>query len=294
MNIKKLYGILLKVITKIAGIDCAKKFDTRLRFHRTLNLKNPKTLADKVSYIELHEKNMLTSVCTDKWAVREYVTNKGYEDTLVPLAGGVWNSVDEVDFESLPESFVLKATHGCKMNYFVPNKNEIDMDKCRAEMVRWMKTTYGTYSMEPHYAEIPHRIYAEKYLGDMSNLTDYKFHCLNGEPQFILAFTERCADGDKAMKVKIDCFDMEWKHIKAVCGAGLEIPGEGKVAKPKHFEEMKEMARKLSADFKFVRVDLYEMNDQIYFGEMTFSPTTGVFAFLKEDFLAEMGKKLEI
>ena len=183
MLIKKIYGIFLKLLGALFGVGFAKKIDTKLRFKRTLNLKKPQTLADKVAYLELYSQNDLASVCTDKFAVREYVKQKGLEHILVPAVGGAWSSAEAVDFTSLPDSFVLKATHGCKMNYIVPHKTEFDEKKCVTEMKKWLSTTYGTYSVEPHYAKIPHRIYAEEYLGDISNLIDYKFHCINGEPK---------------------------------------------------------------------------------------------------------------
>ena len=294
MNIKKLYGGWLRALTAVFGIDAAKRFDAAFRMHRRLDLKHPKTLADKVSYLELHRQSPLAAMCTDKYAVRDYVARKGYAQALLPLAGGPWERAEAVDFALLPDSFVLKATHGCKMNYFVPSKAELDAEKCRAEMARWLDTTYGTYSLEPHYLTIPHRIYAEAYLGDMSGLVDYKFHCLNGEPAFVLAMSDRQADGEKAMKVTIDCFDMQWNHLPVVCGAGSEVPGAGRVPKPKHFDEMTAMARKLSEDFAFVRVDLYEKDDRVIFGELTFSPATCVFPYLTEEFLLEMGEKLSI
>ena len=294
MNYKRIYAGLLNGIQKNFGIDAAKKFDTMLRFHRKLDLKNPKTLADKVSYIELHEQSPLASICTDKYAVREYITKKGYERLLVPFAGGPWTSVEEIDFDALPDSFVLKATHGCKMNYFVPNKSQIDIDACKSEMNRWLNTVYGTYSMEPHYTKIQPRIYAEAYLGEMSQLTDYKFHCLNGIPNFVMTMTDREADGDKAMRVTLDLFDMEWNPVNQVVGANHEKAGTGAVPKPKCFDEMVQIATDLSRDFKFVRVDLYELNGQVLLGELTFSPACCVFPYLSEEFLKEMGNKLLI
>lgn len=294
MNIKKIYGRLLILLSRSFGIDIAKKFDAKLRFNRSLNLKTPRTLADKVTYLELHKQSPLASACTDKYSVRDYVISKGYEHALVPVVGGPWSCYEEIDFSVLPKSFVLKATHGCKMNYFVKNKDLIDLDNCSKEIHRWINTTYGTYSLEPHYLTIPHRIYAEEYLGDMSGLLDFKIHCLNGVPTFILVISERIADGDKAMKVKIDCYDINWNHIDAVCGFGSETPGDNRISKPKHLQEMLEMAKRLSEDFTFVRVDLYEKDDKVIFGELTFSPATCVFAYLKENFLFEMGNRLEI
>ena len=294
MNIKKIYGAWLSALTAVFGVDTAKKFDARFRMHRSLNLKNPQTLADKVSYIELHDQSPLAPMCTDKYAVRDYVAQKGYAKALVPLVGGPWSSLDEVNFDILPDSFALKATHGCKMNFIVPDKKTMNLEKCQAEMKRWMTTTYGKYSMELHYTQIPHRMYAETFLGDMARLTDYKFHCLNGIPQFVIAITGRESNGDKAMKATIDLFDMQWNPIFEVTGDGSEVAGTGNVPKPEHFEEMVEMAKRLSEDFKFVRVDLYEKDEQVFFGELTFTPAACVFPYLSDKFVADMGKKLRI
>lgn len=205
---------------------------------------------------------------------------------------GGYASIDKLlsDLPAFPKSFVLKATHG----YLVPDKSKIDVERCKKEMHRWLKTTYGTYSMEPHYISIPHRIYVEKYLGEMKNMTDYKIHCLNGEPEFVLVMSNRHTDGDKAMKVTIDAYDMNWNPIKEVVGFGSEIPGNNKIQKPSMFEEMKVIARTLAHDFKFVRVDLYQIENKIYFGELTFSPAGCVFAYMSEKFLNEMGEKLAI
>ena len=294
MNIKMLYAKILGIISIIAGVDVAKKLDAQLRFHKKLNMKNPTTLSDKVTYIELHEQSPLASSCTDKYAVRDYVDKKGLGDTLVPLVGGPWSSTEEVDFVTLPDSFAIKATHGCKMNYLVPNKVAMDVEKCRQEMNRWLETTYGGYSMEPHYLTIPHRIYAEQYLENANQLVDYKIHCLNGKPEFILVCSNREANGDAAMKVTLDLFDLEWKHIPELITSGAEVAGDGSIPKPKGLNKMIEMARILSEDFKFVRVDLYELKGKIYFGELTFSPGCCVLPYFTNKFDLEMGKKLQI
>ena len=143
-------------------------------------------------------------MCTDKYAVRDYIREKGLEDILIPVVGGPWENVEDVDFDSLPDSFALKATHGCKMNYLVADKKQLDRKKCKAEMSRWLATTYGAYSMEPHYLTIPHRIYAEEFLADAAQLTDYKFHCANGEPLFVLTVYDRKTDGDNGMSLSFD------------------------------------------------------------------------------------------
>lgn len=294
--IKQIYALVLSSITTVAGIDIAKKFDARLRFHRSLDLSSPKTLSDKVSYLELHGKNPLAVTCTDKYDVREYIIRKmeGRDSLLIPVVGGPWNSVDEIYFDELPKSFVLKATHGCKMNYFVPDKQQLDIRQCKKEMNRWLNTTYGTYSMEPHYTKIPHRIYAEAYLQEMSMITDYKVHCLNGVPQFILTVTNRVADSDKAMKATLDLFDLNWKPILGLRSSGSEVVGNGNIPKPANLDKMIEIAKILSADFKFVRVDLYNLHGKIWFGELTFSPACCVFPYFTDQFDYLMGKKLQI
>lgn len=265
-----------------------KKFDTRLRFRQNLNLKHPKSLVDKVTYIELHDPSPLAPECTNKYAVRQYVKDKGLENILGPLAGGPWSKIEDIDFNTLPGSFVFKATHGCKMNYLVPEKKRLDRDKCVTEMSKWLKTTYGTYSMEPHYLEIPHRIYAEDYLADADKLGDYKFYCMNGIPQFVLVCGDRVVT-ELGNDVSRHIFDMDWNPL-----AGLTDETLDEVEKPEHLEQMIDIARKLSADFKFVRVDLYDINGQVYFGELTFSPTNGVFSHYTQEFLNEMGSKLAI
>ena len=276
------------------GCDTAKRLDSLLRFHRRLDLKTPTTLADKVSYIELHEQPPLAAVCTDKFAVRDYVAQKGYAHTLVPVVGGAWNRVEQIDFDSLPNRFALKATHGCKMNYLVPDKSKLDVTQCKKVLQRWLDTTYGTYSMEPHYKVIPHRLYAEAYLEETSGLVDYKIHCLNGVPRFILTVSNRIADGDKPMQATLDLFDTEWKPIFELVSSRSEVPGTGTVPKPAGLDEMYKMAMDLAGDFKFVRVDLYELDGRIYFGEMTFSPACCVFPYFSDKFNTEMGQYLQI
>lgn len=292
--LKKIYSCWLKVLVLLLGIDFAKQFDAYLRFRRKLNLKNPKTLADKVTYLFLHKNTPLMSTCTDKWAVREYIASKGLSDILIPTLGGPWTSVKDINFDSLPNEFILKATHGCKMNYFVQDKSKLDIPSCKRTLQKWLDTTYGTYSMEPHYKPIPHRIYAEQLLDISGGLADYKIHCLNGEPSFILVCSERKAQG-RRMQVTLDLFDTNW-HAQNhyLQQSGLEVVGMEKIAKPQYLNNMLKISRTLSADFSFVRVDLYEVQGKIYFGELTFSPACGVLPYFTDEFIYEMGKKLQV
>lgn len=292
MNVKKIYGWLLSAITKIAGINAAKQFDSKLRFHRKINLKNPESLSDKVSYIELHDQSPLAPMCTDKAEVRKYVVQKGFKDILIPIILEPTDSVDKIDFKKLPETFILKATHGCRMNYIVKDKSRLDEEECKGVMRKWLQTTYGTYSMEPHYLSIPPRIYAEQYIEDMNGLIDYKFHCLNGKPEFCLVCSGRSDKKGESMGVLLSLFDMEWNFIDEIVDYKNEKRGPSDIPKPKQFDRMKEIAAELSKDFKFVRIDLYEYEGKILFGEMTFSPACCVFPYFSDAFDKAMGKKL--
>jgi hypothetical protein len=294
MNIKTIYGGFLTLMSKLMGIDNAKKFDTWLRFHRKLNLKNPTTLADKVSYIELHDQSPLAAKCTDKAEVRKFVAEHGFEEILVPLIMEPVSSVEQIDFDKLPDTFVFKATHGCRMNYVVKDKNKIDKVDCKRVINKWLKTTYGTYSLEPHYLSIPPRVYAEKYIEDMEGLIDYKLHCFNGEPKFFMVCTGRNDKAGQSMEVFFSLFDTEWNFIDEIVGYKNEKKGPSDIPKPKTLDKMIHIAKELSKDFKFVRVDMYEVEEKVLFGELTFSPACCVFPYFSKQFVAQMGELLKI
>ena len=288
-HLKVAYAGLLLFTEQVFGINAAKKIDVYLRFRKHLNLRNPRTLRDKVSYIALHALPDLAVRCTDKWEVREYVASKGLEDILIPVCGTAVSRVEDLDFSALPDRFVLKATHGCAMNYVCKDKSGFDKNHCIAVLKKWLNTTYGTFSVEPHYRKIPHRIYAEAFLGDSELLTDYKIHCINGHPSFILV-----CSGREGGFVQMDIFDLNWKWLDAVQPYKGHVPGDGNVPKPRNLDRMLQIAEILSRDFDFVRVDLYEIHSKVYFGELTFTPANGVFPSYKYNLLEREGRKLQI
>ena len=294
MMIKKIYGCLLTVISKCCGIGAAKKFDARLRFGKALNLKNPQSLADKVSFIELYDQSPLAPMCSDKYEVRKYVKEKGLEDLLIPLMSEPLSDVRQFELKKLPEKFVMKATHGCKMNLIVKDKNHVDERSLLNIMRKWLGTTYGKYSVEPHYYSIPHRIIFEDFLESPDGLVDYKFHCLNGIPKFVLVCTDRKSRGDKKMVVTRFLYDMDWNPIDAVIHDKEEVSSSDGVTKPQNFDRMVEIAEILSKDFKFVRVDLYEVDGSVRFGELTFTPACCLFTHFTDEFNNQMGKLLKI
>lgn len=280
---KKIYAGILGGISKILGADRAKQFDARFRFGRRMNIKNPRSLAEKAAYLELYHPMTLKSTCTDKWTVRDYVACKGLEDILIPTYG-VYTS-EQLPWEKLPEQFVLKATHGCKMNLICTEKQMLNRKDAEKRIKGWLSTDYGTYSIEPHYLEIPHRIYIEQYLGSPETMVDYKFYCYHGTPSFVEVCSER------GIGLKLNLYNMRWERIDEVLG---EKRNERDISCPKQLEQMKQICQILAKDFLFVRVDLYLIQEKIYFGELTFTPSNCVFPNFTEAFLFREGEKLDI
>lgn len=281
---RNIYRHLLNAEAAVLGAKRAKELDAKVRFGRRLDLSGPKTLADKICWIELNTDQTLAARCTDKWAVRDYVAQKGLAGLLVP-AYGPWERAEDIDVDALPQAFALKATHGCEMNYLVPDKGTLDVADMLAHARKWLGEDYPRACVEPHYKLVPHRVYAEDFIGGMNEIVDYKFHCLNGEPRFVLT----CSERDKGLKLNL--YDLDWSPID-----GLQGPmRNGKqITKPKLLGEMVDVARTLSADFDFVRVDLYESGGKVMFGELTFSPACGVMDYYTDDFIARWGKELRV
>lgn len=281
---RNMYRYLLNAEASILGVKRAKELDSSLRFGRKLELSDPKTLADKICWIELNTDQTLAARCTDKWAVRGYVAGKGLANLLVP-AYGPWGRAEDIDVDSLPQAFALKATHGCEMNYLVPDKRALDVDDMFDHAHKWLSEDYPRACVEPHYKLVPHRVYAEDFIGGMNEIIDYKFHCLNGEPRFVLT----CSERDKGLKLNL--YDLDWNPIDGLQGP---MKNDKQIARPKLLSEMIDAAKRLSADFDFVRVDLYESDGRIMFGELTFSPACGVMEYYSDGFIARWGRELRV
>ncbi|WP_428378271.1 ATP-grasp fold amidoligase family protein [Olsenella sp. Marseille-QA0557] len=260
-------------------------FDAHFRYGRRLDLVNPQTLADKISWLELNGDRETMARLTDKFEVRGYVAEKGLSDALIPLCGGPWTSADDINVDALPHQFVLKATHGCEMNYICRDKSTLNVDDMVTHAQRWLASDYSRACVEPHYKLIPHRIYAERYIGGMDGVIDYKFHCLNGVPSFVLT----CSNREKSLKLNL--YDLDWNAIEGLQGSMKNAAG---IARPSALSEMVDMARTLSSDFDFVRVDLYERGGKVYFGELTFSPAVGVLPYFTDEFIKRWGEVLQI
>lgn len=259
----------------------------RIVLGKKLNLDNPQTFNEKLQWCKLYylPKNNTVAICADKYAVRKYLKNKGYEKKLVPLLGA-WNRAENIPWEQLPNQFVLKCNHGCAYNIVCSDKASFDKDKASKQLNTWLKEDFGAFNIELHYSKIKeHKIICEQYLGE--NITDYKFFCFNGEPKFIYVSTDLIHD----RQAKIGFFYLDGTKMPLARDDYTDI---AEIKLPTFFNEMLNMAKDLSKEFPFVRVDFFIANNQYYFAELTFTPSAAMMPFNPEKYDLEWGKMLDI
>lgn len=250
------------------------KFILSLRYRKALGRsieKEPKSFYDKIFWLSCNTDTTIWSLLADKYRVREFVTEKIGEKYL-PTLYGVYDSVEEIDYSKLPKSFVIKTNNGCASNFLVRDKENTDLAKISKELNYWLKFPYGELTGQRHYSRIEPKIIAEEFMFQKDNpkaaLIDYKFYCFDGKPMYCNVLSERVFNTHHFRK---HMYDMDWKPIPSFFAEkGRELLKE--IDKPKTFEEMKKVAAILAEGFKYVRVDLYEINGEIKFGEMTFMP----------------------
>lgn len=263
-----------------------KKFKEKLG--REVELNNPIKFNDKLQWLKLYWHDPLATKCADKYEVREFVKERIGEEYLNELYG-VYNSVEEIDLDKLPKSFVLKATHGSGWNIICKDKNKMNWNVEFKKMKRWLRKNY--YYQGKHewvYKDIKPRIICEKYLSEENGQppNDYKIFCFNGEPKLIQV------DIDRFTSHRRNFYDLNWnfKNIEILYpnNPNYQIP------KPSCLDEMLDLSRKLSKDFPHVRVDFYVIENRIIFGELTFFHESGLGQFRPEEFELEMGEWLEL
>ena len=215
---------------------------------KELDRDNPKSFTEKLNCYKLDSHDILMQQCADKVSVRDYVMEKGYGELLNEIYG-IYYSVDEIDIETLPKQFVLKASHGSQMNFIVKNKSDFNWKRAKRMMRSWLHQDIYWSGREWVYKNLPRRIIAEKYLEDESGgLRDYKFYCFNGHPQIMQLEMGRNTDNEVR-----NFYDMDWTLLPF--GKGIPYDTETYIEKPAMFEKMKEIATNLCAPFSFVRVD---------------------------------------
>ena len=233
-----------------------------------LDLDNPKTFNEKIQWSKLYDSTPIKTRLADKFLVRDWVAEKIGEEYLIPLLG-VYDYFEEIDFDKLPNQFVIKCNHGCGYNIIVKDKSKLDLNEVKAKLDKWMTENFAfKWGVELHYRDIPPKIIIEKFMDDgTGDLRDYKFTCFNGEPEFIWM------DSDRHSEHKRNLYDLQWNQLDYKVNSKYStFPSP---EKPECLEEMVELARKLSADFNYVRVDFYIINNRVYFGEMTFTSSSG-------------------
>ena len=260
----------------------------RLRLRKRLDLKNPITYNDKLQWLKLYYHRPDLTMMADKVAVKKYVADKIGSEYVVPLYG-VWDHVDEIDWNSLPQQFVLKTNHDGGNFGIVICRDKETLDRTRAKKRLGASLRRDTFLLgrEWPYKNIPHQVFAEKYIEDASNndLPDYKFYCFDGKVRLLYVSTER----QFGTGLKTDYFDENFNHLDLVQSYPTAHTAP---RKPPHFELMKELAEKLSKGIPHVRVDFFEANGKVYFSEFTFFPYGGLAAFHPEEFDYQLGEYL--
>jgi hypothetical protein len=252
-------------------------FHNRLRW---LHLKKPTNLSEFIiSQIVSGETNKY-AIYADKYRVRNFVKERGLTHILTKLYGH-WTDANDINFETLPNQFVLKQNAGCGLNIICFDKSKLNIRESIDKLNSWMKIkTFAR--LEPHYDKIEKCLIAEELIKDeyFDLPTDYKFMCVNGKPHNILVVSER-----EGHSYKLYTYNLNWKKIDLLKGT---YKHDTNIPKPKNLEKMIEYARILSKGFDFVRVDLYDTGDKVYFGEMTFTPHGGLLRYYTLDALQEM------
>lgn len=266
------------------------------RFHKRINLKNPQNLNEKILYLSLKTDTSMWTTLADKYAVRKYVKDCGLKEILVDFYGH-WDKAEDIDFDKLPNSFILKSIQGSGDPIIVKDKSKFNQEKAVAYMKKVYSLPYGGLEAGCHYMRIKPGIIAEEFLNNdetskkvSKTLIDYKIWCVNGKVEYIWT----CCNRTPPHGVEVMTYDREWNaHPEYSVFDSIYCEGKPMPA-PKKLSGMIEVAEKLANPFPIVRVDLYNLDGVIYFGEMTFTSLGGLMDFYTQEFLDMVGKKIDL
>ena len=288
-KIKRFFGVLsrgfIKAISKRAYVSMQYRYIT----HKKLHLDPPVSYTEKLQYLRLfvYPNDPLVIQCAGRIGVRDYIKEIGYESILIPIYG-VYDRFEDIDFDKLPNRFVMKCSHASGWNILVRDKATLDIEHAKKTFHRWLKSNYGKKTVEMHYAPIKPQIIIEEFLGDGKALPiEYKIHVFNGVAKNLYVVSGRGED------IRYDQLYIDWTPFDESQFNGWK-KSDKTPAKPACFDEMVRIADELSKPFPFVRFDLYEIDGKIYFSEMTFTPAKGTLIF--DDPIADdiQGKWLDI
>lgn len=261
----------------------------RIKMGKKLNLDNPQTYNEKLQWLKIHDRNPLYTELVDKVLVKDYVANLVGDEYLIPTLG-VWKRGEDIDFDSLPDQFVLKVNHNSGGLVICKDKSTLDKNKSIKRLNYALTHNYYNELREWPYKNVKPRILAEQYMEDKKTgeLRDYKFFCFGGIPKFLYVATER---QNEKTDTKFDFFDTDYNHLDLINGHPMaDTPPE----KPENFDLMLELAAKLSANIPHVRVDFYEVNGRVYFGELTFTHWSGMVSFEPEEWDYKLGELIDL
>lgn len=257
------------------------------RMNKKLNLKNPQTFNEKLQWLKLYNRKPEYTSMVDKYEAKKYVSERIGDEYIIPTLG-VWDSFEDIDFDSLPNQFVLKCTHDSGGLVICRDKAALDKNAAREKINKSLKNNFYYQGREWPYKNVKPRIIAEEYMEDanMQELRDYKFYCFNGKVKY-LYISEGLENHSTA---KISFVSLDWTF--APFNRSDYKPFDSLPQKPFHFYEMIKVAEELSAGINFLRVDLYEIQKKIYFSELTFTPCSGFMPFNPEEWDAKLGELL--
>ena len=259
----------------------------RRRMHRQLDILHPVTFTEKLQYLKVFDSTFLKTFCADKIKLHEYCRHKLGKDICIPILA-IYDTPEQIEWDKLPDKFVIKCNHGSGFNIIVRDKYTADKESICKRLATWLKKDYGMLGYELHYCLIPRKILIEEFkeMNGMSDLVDYKLFCYNGVPKFWQVITDRHTDE------KISHYDMTWNYTPEYDWA--KYKSSSNISQPSHYDEMVYIANILSADFKFVRVDFYVIDDVVYLGELTFTPADGFQHFKYADCDIKLGNMLKL
>jgi len=275
---KSLKQLVDAVLSKIYYYHCPDKIYLNKKFKevfgRNIDWKNPTTYSEKLQWMKIYDRNPLYTKLVDKYEVREYVAKKIGDKYLIPCLG-VWDRFEDIDFNKLPDEFVLKCTHDSNSVIVCRDKSKFDMEEAQKKLNEHLKINFYYNAREWPYKKVKPRIIAEQYMEDneTKELRDYKIFSFDGEPKALFIASDRQNENEQ---VKFDFFDVDFKHLDIRQGHpnSTVLPN-----KPQNFDEMLYLAKILSKGLPQVRVDFYECNGKTYFGELTFFHHSGFVPF---------------
>lgn len=264
------------------------KIAYRIAMGKKLPLDNPQTFCEKLQWLKIYDRKPEYTMMVDKYEAKKYVAEIIGEEHVIPTIG-IWDRFEDIDFDSLPNRFVLKCTHDSGGLIICKDKSKLNKKKAKSLLNGCLKNNYYWGSREWPYKNVPRRILAEKYIDPVPNvkdLPDYKWYCFNGEPKYCQVIQNRTTNET------IDFFDTEWKH-QGFVGLNPNV-GNAKIppVKPANIETHLRITRLLSDGLPFSRIDLYESGNHTYFGEITFYPMSGMGVFKPDQYNEILGRMI--